>query len=632
MLAEKRRREGIESDPIPDIDETARIVGLPTREPAPSRFRPEEMTARLRRPDGEMVLRDIQADALAQVETAGGLVGTIGVGWGKSLIAILIPSVLDVEAGVIVAPARTLAQLRRFYGEARKHFFVKPINILSYTDISRPNGETRLRKLCDDRRVVLVFDEAHKLKNDTAARTKRVKRLLHEREEIPVAVLSGTMTGRSITDYAHLAEWALRDQTPIPRGGKALLNWADCVDVGRKHDQLAWHKFSPLWEWYKDHLDPGEEPVDIKSLPFFHKFSERRDIGRRAVRHRSVSSPGWTATTASALGCTLLLVGRVTKVPEHVGELIERLGAKDEFGDYAGCTPDGEPVEDPLTAARMARYLSQGFWYRWDWTFGGAAPEGKPDEDWLKARSDWARRVRGELNYKAARGYDSPLLVWNVVHRETYLRAGWCACTFQGAQTAKTEDCGRCTGTGSVSVQTPVMTYGAIRESLLEWEREKRKEAPPTLPVWESSFLIDDAIQWASEQKEPVILWYGERAVADKLRSAGLPVYGGGTEPPIEGGEYVPHTCAMSIHAHGTGKNFQGWRNQICLSPPSNGKAWEQLLGRTHRPGQEADDVEFHVYLHTGVFLQALGKAREDADYIKNSTGNEQKLLIANRS
>ena len=60
---------------------------------------------------------------------------------------------------------------------------------------------------------------------------------------------------------------------------------------------------------------------------------------------------------------------------------------------------------------------------------------------------------------------------------------------------------------------------------------------------------------------------------------------------------------------------------------PSSGKVWEQLLGRTHRPGQGADVVEVHIYQHTGAYKQALSSAIKDAEYIQDTTGSGQKLL-----
>jgi len=62
---------------------------------------------------------------------------------------------------------------------------------------------------------------------------------------------------------------------------------------------------------------------------------------------------------------------------------------------------------------------------------------------------------------------------------------------------------------------------------------------------------------------------------------------------------------------------------------PTSGTVWEQLLGRTHRPGQEADEVTVDVYRHTLEMRSAVNKALRDADYQQTTTGNQQKLLSA---
>jgi hypothetical protein len=67
----------------------------------------------------------------------------------------------------------------------------------------------------------------------------------------------------------------------------------------------------------------------------------------------------------------------------------------------------------------------------------------------------------------------------------------------------------------------------------------------------------------------------------------------------------------------------------LVLTPPTSGTVWEQLLGRTHRPGQESDEVEVWVYRHTTELKQAIVKATADAEYQRGTTGNDQKLLNA---
>ena len=131
---------------------------------------------------------------------------------------------------------------------------------------------------------------------------------------------------------------------------------------------------------------------------------------------------------------------------------------------------------------------------------------------------------------------------------------------------------------------------------------------------------MDKAVEFL-KQYPGSILWYESKAVEEALRDRGVKCFGAGRDPGNTG-----ESCAMSIRAHGIGKNLQSWSTQLIIEPPSSGQTWEQLLGRTHRSGQQADEVEVFVIQHTESFRRALKSAKEGAEYIEESTGNKQKL------
>lgn len=149
---------------------------------------------------------------------------------------------------------------------------------------------------------------------------------------------------------------------------------------------------------------------------------------------------------------------------------------------------------------------------------------------------------------------------------------------------------------------------------------------PPTVPVWLSSYLMDHAVQLVAK-REPTLVWYETQAVGVALGQRGLPVYGQGTTVP----EDPPgRTCAVSWHVHRDGRNLQhAWSRNLVVEPPASGAVWEQLLGRTHRAGQEADEVVCDVYAHAGPFTDAFRQACYKARYIEDTTGNVQKLNFA---
>ncbi len=65
------------------------------------------------------------------------------------------------------------------------------------------------------------------------------------------------------------------------------------------------------------------------------------------------------------------------------------------------------------------------------------------------------------------------------------------------------------------------------------------------------------------------------------------------------------------------------------ITPPGSGKTWEQLIGRTHRHGQTADEVEIEIMIGHPSIARTFDQARKDATYIGSITGAPQKLEIS---
>jgi hypothetical protein len=84
-----------------------------------------------------------------------------------------------------------------------------------------------------------------------------------------------------------------------------------------------------------------------------------------------------------------------------------------------------------------------------------------------------------------------------------------------------------------------------------------------------------------------------------------------------------------SIQANATGRNLQMFSSNLITSCPTSAATMEQLVGRTHRDGQEADEVTVDILLgcreHGDAFQRALDGARAAADVL----GHDQKLLLS---
>jgi hypothetical protein len=153
--------------------------------------------------------------------------------------------------------------------------------------------------------------------------------------------------------------------------------------------------------------------------------------------------------------------------------------------------------------------------------------------------------------------------------------------------------------------------------------------------VWLDEYLVKDAIEWAREHKG--ILWYDHVEFANRLevivkrQKFDLPIFRGGKVASetiiLEKGK---RPIAASIAAHGEGKNLQhAFSESLMVHPPSSGKTWEQVMGRTHRVGQRANVVSLWVYRHHEILRDAIESARLNARYAEQITGAKQRLNLA---
>lgn len=546
--------------------EVWRVIGLP----ACAGREWSEDTVRKR---AGLSLRPVQRQALAAIADAGGGLLPIGVGHGKTFVSLLSGAALGASLVIVLVPPRCVRQTYDALAQIDSHFSIPKVEVVSYSKLSLATSSDLLRKLVDGHapaRVVLVADEAHNLKNFSAARTKRVDRFLRDHAGIRFVAMSGTLSSKSIRDFAHLSEWALREGSPVPRpssagGTQALDHWAAGIDVDGQPSGTDWQWCEPLWQW------AGNTPANMLVVP----TPERRAGLRQSLYKRMATTQGVTLTDQSAFGASLYVEPLRFDLPPHLTEMMREVVR-------TKCAPDGVPIESPVEQWRILRQLSLGFYYRWAW------PHGQPDVEWLQARSEWARQVRTQLDAHADEGYDSPLLVFNRVAREHK----------EGQRRA-------------------------IHRAWQQWVAVKDRPAPPVEPVWVSEVVLDKC--FAAVQNEPATLvWYADEAVADALARRGMLV--------VRAGKPVPskvQTCAVSVKSHGVGLNLQGWANNLVLSPSGSGQEWEQLIGRTHRPGQQQDEVWVQVLAHTSAFTEALDKAKANALYLQHTTGQPQKLLLA---
>lgn len=355
---------------VPWSREIERVKALPSRDWEPTG---EELAARLtavlKTPSGTMHLFPIQAVALHEIWQNRGLVGPIPVGRGKTLISLLAPLMLQPETvhtarPLLVLPAKLIEKTKRDWAELSKHWRIpRFIEIVSYEWLGRRKAKPWLANVYKP--TCIICDEAHKLKRQSTACTRVVKRYLEDAigrgEHVPFVVLSGTITRTSIKDHAHLDRWALGDGSPLPLQWAVLQDWAAALDEG----------VSPTARY-----EPGAlaEFCDVPS-PSLQEL--RESFGRRFV-----STPGIVSSRGEHDIDVSLRIDPIDPIPsapiDEAFAILRRDLALPDGWEFAGESAGSQAWE-------AARQLSLGFYY---------VLEPRPPYEWSYARSEWISYAR----------------------------------------------------------------------------------------------------------------------------------------------------------------------------------------------------------------------------------------------
>lgn len=547
----------------------------------------------------KQVIRGLNASQNAlchAMKDVGGAVGAIAVGGGKAAGGMLCGAVYEPDLLVFVTTPTTLHQVNQTYADWRIPFkFDFQFQAITSSWLQQKKNARALGMVfAKYKKPMLVLDEAHLFANPTSARTGRLARLIEARPDIAVVVMSGTLMSKSLKQMTHLCEWALKGRSPVPVEGSELLEkWANVIDVDGKPGALDYMACSDLVAW----------ATNMPPTSYGSSEERRREI-RSAFAHRFHSARGVVATTKSALGTDLTIYpapGLGDKehplvLPPEVRECLKQI---EMFGEIR----TGDLIEilpDKMAQYRASRLLSMGFFQRWDWPLG---KDGVPkiDHDWMEARSDWFRCVRNELKNFVREGYDSELCVREQIAHE---------------------------------YQNPAVPKREIHAAYVKWavqcqKRWKGQPHPPTVPVWISTFYVDWIVNWVKSQtgrgKGPMLVWYESQAIRDALAERGFEVLNAGQVTDWS----KPRNLAVSILSHSTGIDMPAWHRNLILEPPSGAVRWEQTIGRTHREGQIADEVEVYVPQHATSFVKSWKSALRAADVLKTATRNDQKLCYA---
>lgn len=544
------------------------------------------------------LLRPIQAWALLEIYTKRGLLGPIGVGHGKTILDLLAALVMpECQTAVLLAPPGLVKQLVRDYRIVGQHFQMPSmithdadafsalvpgmpsLHVFPYSKLSRPESTDYLERVLKP--DTIIADEVHKLKAADTATTSRVLRYFKHHPETRFCGWSGSMTDKSIKDYAHLSALALRLDSPLPIDPEIVDDWARCLDP------VA----SPCPEGALSQImAPGEHVLHA-----FHR--------------RLTETAGVVATRVAAVDAGLVIAEKeAPPIPTRPG-LFQPDPSKVAISLTKAIAmargwkrPDGEPIPDALQRNATLIRLACGFFYRWRFPLVHGQPQSIATIlEWLEIRKMWAAEVRASIRRRREH-FDSERLARNAAER------------FHGDRPITDK-------------KLPIW------ESVVypEWRDIEHQVVHETEPIWIDHYLAKDAAEWALTNRG--IVWYSEAAFGEKVAElAGLPRFGGGKEAAKQILMYDGKTSIIaSIDSHGTGRDGLQlkYSENLVANPGSSNEEWEQLLGRTHRIGQKRSSVRTLFYRHTPELIRNSNQALRRAGYVQGTMGSDQKLILS---
>lgn len=500
-------------------------------------------------------LNGAQATALCEPhDLESGCMGAMRVGSGKTLVSLLIPTVLSAKRPLLIVPASLRGKTLRESREYARHWRVAPMRVISYEWLANPKQLQWLNSYAPD---VVVADEASAMKDSSSKCAKRLSKYLKANPQVRYVDLDGSTAGRSIKEFWHRLRWALKSRAPVPADPFEATAWAYALD----------EKVPP-----EARLDPA--PLFKLSPRQVHEDPLIR--ARQAFRDRFTSTPGVVSTLEDQPDVGLRLWTSVLDLPEEANEAIRNMRK-------TWTTPDGFSFKFAVEMWRHARWMGCGLYQHWD----PPAPE-----PWRFARSQWHKWVREKLAHSRIK--DSS------VHLVEAIRAG------------ELDDGG---------------LYAA-------WKQVEPTFTPNPVSLWVHDRMLIRCAEWLEKHPRGLvwteIVEFGERLEAltgvPYFREEGKDKQG----RPLD--KYKGGPAIASVNGCKKGLNLQfAFSDNLFPSPMSKGSIAEQVLGRTHREGQEASVVTGEFVLTCKESYQCLAQAIRDAYFAQQTLGQPQKLCYADR-
>lgn len=430
---------------------------------------------------------------------------------------------------------------------------------------------------------LIIADEAHYLKNRRSARTRRLWHAMAEHEPRMVA-MSGTITSRSIVDYAHIIRACLGDYSPLPVKAQTVAEWALVLDAKHLVTDEGLRLLEPVVRWANQRL---VVPVALD-----------QEGCRAAYAERLNTCPGVVVSKEDAVGATLIIENeKPEKAPSPV--VLDLMRQVEE--DWQ--TPDGDEIGYAIHKHAWHTQLTTGFYYRLLW------PEPlTPEAEEILARAKEHHEAR------------------QVYHRllRRFLNAG---------HTPGLDTDGR--------VATAILNgnTGLLPHELVEAYRYMRSlefEGMPervSVPVRLCDYKIRHAAEWARHHKRGII-WFRHtevgRWLAEAIPEATFVPSGAAHSSVFLEKGIEKRLCIASYESHGTGKDLQFWDRQLFVQWPRGATQAEQTVARLHRYGQQSDEVVVTTVNSTTWDDMNMAACLNDSLFQQETTNAPRRLMTCN--
>jgi hypothetical protein len=530
-----------------------------------------------------ITLRPCQVEYLAGLVQYRRVFGSIGVGHGKTLISILASVVTRSYRALLFVPSNLVGQLTKIdIPQFEKWFHIK----LDWCSLQDKSQHQR-RNLMNKHRVtifpysilstedttdllelsnadLIICDECHYLKNFGNAKITRFLDYIDKYTDCSLCFMSGTIIRKSIMDYHHLITRGLKHLSPLPHDNQLALDIDELIS-------------------YKNFKKVDSSKFLCKLAPQlkagYGEYLVNVEKAREFMTHLFDCSPATVRTENQSVDCSLFINPIEMKKDPAITEHLKKLGEEWE-------TPDGDLLEDYLSLTNASKQISSGFYYRLYWK--------EDTEDWQidhhKKRVLLVNTIKKWIRYRHRIKLDTLGLVEKALER------------------------------GDPEVHSLQQVYKDWKDSIKGIVQERSRES-----IWLSDYKIREAKKWALENKKGII-WYEWDAVGLELAQA-IP---NSVHCPAEADIELLRQNKILIcsFAHAEGKNLQHLSKNLLLDIPSSGALMEQLIGRTHRQGQEADCVEVDILVANPEDKELLKTVYRQSKNL-NTIDKKQKFILA---